>query len=390
MRQFASEKIKALPPSGIREFFAIADEMKDVISLALGEPDYITPRFIIDEGVQSLREGHTNYSSCPGNLVLREEIAKFLKEKYGMTYDPDGEIVVTVGASEAIDVVFRAMLDPGDEVICPEPCFVSYKPCIYIAGGVPVSLPLSDKNHFKLQASDLEKYITPKTKAIFVSYPSNPTGAVMTKEDWEPIVEVIKKHDLFVVTDEIYAELHYGAPHTSIASLPGMRERCVLISGFSKAFAMTGWRLGYMAGPKSIMEYARTVHEFAVMSAPTTAQIASVIAMRQGAQATEEMRLGYDHRRKYILARLTKMNIPCFEPLGAFYIFPDISQFGLDDLEFCRRFLQEEHVAIVPGSAFGAGGSGHVRIAYVCDIPVLEEAMDRLERFISKLPRRDK
>ncbi len=385
MRQFASKKIMALPPSGIREFFAIADSMDGIISLALGEPDYVTPEFIIDEGVKSLRGGHTYYSACPGNLVLREEIAKFLKEKYNLEYDPDGEIVVTVGASEAIDVVFRAMLDKGDEVICPEPCFVSYKPCVYIAGGVPVSLPLSDKDNFKLQASDLEKFITPHTKAIFVSYPSNPTGAIMTTEDWEPVVEVVKKHDLFVVTDEIYAELNYGAQHTSIASLPGMRDRTVLISGFSKAFAMTGWRLGYIAGPKSIMEYVRTVHEFAVMSAPTTAQIAAITAMKEGAEATEEMRLGYDHRRRYVVDRLKKMNIPCFEPLGAFYIFPDISKFGLDDLEFCRRFLREERVAIVPGSAFGAGGEGHVRIAYVCDIPVLEEAMNRLERFISKL-----
>ena len=385
MRDFICERIKTLKPSGIRKLFDIATKMPNVISLGIGEPDFDTPWHIREEGINALQKGKTFYTSNSGLEELRVEICDYIKRKYSIEYDPENEVVVTVGGSEAIDIALRAIIDPGDEIICPEPCFVSYQPCIIMSGGIPVPISLNAENNFKLTAEQLEEAVTTKTKALLISYPNNPTGAIMRREDLEPLVEVIIKHDLLVITDEIYCELTYNGEHVSIASLPNMRERTILINGFSKSYAMTGWRLGYALAPSYILQYMLKIHQFAIMSSPTMSQYAAVEALREGDKDILSMRSAYDQRRRYILNAFKEINLPCFEPYGAFYVFPDISEFGLGSEEFCQRFLEEENVAIVPGVAFGDCGDKFVRISYACSLNEIREAMKRLAQFIEKL-----
>ena len=388
MREALNSFIAGIPSSGIRKFFDIVSEMNDpdVISLGVGEPDFDTPWHVREEGIYSLIKGKTFYSPNAGLKSLRDEISAFMQRRYGLSYDPAHEIIVTVGGSEAIDLAFRAMLDPGDEVIVPEPSYVSYKPCAVLAGGVPRVLELREKDAFKLRPEDLERCINEKTKILLLCYPNNPTGAVMDREDLEPIAELVKKHDLFVVSDEIYSELNYtGRPHVSIATLPGMRERTIVINGFSKSYAMTGWRLGYTAGPRHIMDQMLKIHQYAIMCAPTTAQYAAVEALKNGDEDIEYMRREYDGRRRYLLKRFRDMGIDCFEALGAFYVFPDISAFGLSSEEFATRLLHEQKLAVVPGSAFGASGEGHLRISYAYSLKDLKRAVDRIEAFIKCL-----
>jgi aminotransferase len=385
LRDFVCNKIKGIKPSGIRKLFDIASEMPDALSLGVGEPDFETPWHIRDEGIYALQKGRTFYTGNAGLPELREAICGYVKKKYGLVYDPKSEVIVTVGGSEAIDLAFRATLNPGDEVVYPEPCFVSYAPCVLLADGVPVTIPLSSDTNFKLTAEKLESALTPKTKALLMSYPNNPTGAIMEKKDLEPIAEVVKKHDLLVITDEIYCELTYKGTHASIASLPGMQERTILINGFSKTYAMTGWRLGYALAPAEIMQYMVKIHQFGIMSAPTISQYAAIDAIRNSDQDIEQMRDSYDQRRRYLMAAFREMGLPCFEPFGAFYVFPNISEFGMTSEEFCTKLLQAEKVAVVPGSAFGDCGDKYVRISYAYSLDELREAMKRLARFIKKL-----
>lgn len=388
MRNPLNSFIENIPPSGIRKFFDIVTEMNDpeVISLGVGEPDFDTPWHIREEGIYSLTKGHTFYSPNAGLKNLRTEISRFIKRNYNMLYDPSDEIIVTVGGSEAIDLCFRAMLDPGDEVIIPEPCFVSYKPCAVLAGAVPVIIDLQEKNEFRLTPEELEEAITEKTKLVFISYPNNPTGAVMEKEDLEKISEVIIKHDLFVLSDEMYSSLNYSdKPFVSIASLPGMRERTIVINGFSKAYAMTGWRLGYAFGPENIIKQMLKIHQFAIMCAPTTAQYAGIEAMKNGDEDIVVMREEYDRRRRFLLARFKEIGLDCFEAKGAFYLFPCIKQFGLSSDEFAKRLLKEQKLAVVPGSAFGVSGEGFIRISYAYSLRDLKRAVERIEKFIESL-----
>lgn len=385
MRDFICDNIKKIKPSGIRRLFDIASEIPDVISLGVGEPDFETPWHIREEGMYALQKGRTFYTSNAGLPELREEIRKKTKEKYGLDYDPKNEMVVTIGGSEAIDIALRAIIDPGDEIVYPEPCFVSYQPCILLSYGVPVPIELDAGTEFRLTPEKLESAITKKTKALLISYPNNPTGAIMERKDLEKIAEIVRKHDLLVISDEIYSELSYKEPHFSIASLPGMRERTILINGFSKAYAMTGWRLGYALAPAGIMNYMIKIHQFAIMSAPTTSQYAAVAALRGGKRDIEVMRMSYDRRRRFLMDAFKKMELPCFEPYGAFYVFPDISEFGMTSEEFAAEFLKAENVAVVPGSAFGECGDKHVRISYAYSVETLKEAMKRLERFITGL-----
>ena len=388
MREALNSFIAGIPSSGIRKFFDIVSEMNDpeVISLGVGEPDFDTPWHVREEGIYSLTKGKTFYSPNAGLKSLRDEISAFMQRRYGLSYDPAHEIIVTVGGSEAIDLAFRAMLDPGDEVIVPEPSYVSYKPCAVLAGGVPRVLELREKDAFKLRPEDLERCINEKTKILLLCYPNNPTGAVMDREDLEPIAELVKKHDLFVVSDEIYSELNYtGRPHVSIATLLGMRERTIVINGFSKSYAMTGWRLGYTAGPRHIMDQMLKIHQYAIMCAPTTAQYAAVEALKNGDEDIEYMRREYDGRRRYLLKRFRDMGIGCFEAEGAFYVFPDISRFGLSSDEFAQRLLHEQKLAVVPGTAFGSSGEGHLRVSYAYSLNDLKRALDRIEAFVSGL-----
>ena len=388
MREALNSFIAGIPSSGIRKFFDIVSEMNDpeVISLGVGAPDFDTPWHVREEGIYSLTKGKTFYSPNAGLKSLRDEISAFMQRRYGLSYDPAHEIIVTVGGSEAIDLAFRAMLDPGDEVIVPEPSYVSYKPCAVLAGGVPRVLELREKDAFKLRPEDLERCINEKTKILLLCYPNNPTGAVMDREDLEPIAELVKKHDLFVVSDEIYSELNYtGRPHVSIATLPGMRERTIVINGFSKSYAMTGWRLGYTAGPRHIMDQMLKIHQYAIMCAPTTAQYAAVEALKNGDEDIEYMRREYDGRRRYLLKRFRDMGIGCFEAEGAFYVFPDISRFGLSSDEFAQRLLHEQKLAVVPGTAFGSSGEGHLRVSYAYSLNDLKRALDRIEAFVSGL-----
>lgn len=385
MRNPLNQKVTAIKPSGIRRFFDIANEIPGVISLGVGEPDFATPWVIRDEGIYTLQKGYTYYTANAGLMELRTEISSFLNRRYQLSYDPSTEVVVTVGGSEAIDLALRAMLDPGDEVIIPEPSYVSYLPCVQLADGVPVTIPLQEKNQFRLQPEELEAAITPKTKIVVLSYPNNPTGAIMEREDLEAIARVIIKHDLYVISDEIYSELSYQADHISIASLPGMRERTVLINGFSKSFAMTGWRLGFAGAPALIMQQMIKIHQFAIMAAPTASQYAGITALRDCGKNVEEMRESYNQRRRYLMRRVRELNLPCFEPYGAFYIFPNISEFGLSSEEFATRLVQEEKVAVVPGSAFGESGEGFIRISYAYSIEELKEAFSRVEQFINRL-----
>ncbi len=385
MRDFICDKIKKIKPSGIRRRFDIANEIPVVISLGVGEPDFDTPWHIREEGIYSLHKGRTFYTSNSGLIELREEIARFMKRKYGLSYDPKHEIVLTVGGSEAIDIALRAILNPGDEVIYPEPCFVSYEPCILLSDGVPVPIELTAETEFRLQPEQLEAAITPKTKALLISYPNNPTGAIMEREDLEKLVPIIIKHDLLVISDEIYSELSYRDRHVSIASLPGMLERTIVINGFSKSYAMTGWRLGFACGPAGIIEYMLKVHQFGIMSAPTMSQYAAISALKNGDRDICTMAESYNQRRRFLMEAFREMRLPCFEPFGAFYVFPDISEFGMGSEEFCTKLLEAENVAVVPGSAFGACGDKYVRISYAYSIEELKEAMARIARFIERL-----
>lgn len=385
MRNPLSDKIVSIEPSGIRKFFDIVNEMKDAISLGVGEPDFDTPWHIREEGIYSLERGRTFYTSNAGLKELKEEIAAYLDRRFDLPYDPGHEIVVTIGGSEAIDVAFRAMLNPGDEVLLPQPSYVSYEPCIVLADGVPVPIALREEDGFKLTKELLLGTITDKTKILVMPFPNNPTGAIMTKEDLEEIVDVIIEKDLFVISDEIYSELTYGSNHVSIASFPGMKERTIVINGFSKSYAMTGWRLGYACGPRVIMDQILKIHQYAIMCAPTTSQYAAVSALKKGDADVERMRTAYNQRRNYLMRRFDKMGLQCFEPFGAFYVFPSIKEFGLTSEEFATRLLQQEKVAVVPGIAFGTSGEGYVRISYAYSIEDLKEALERVEHFINRL-----
>ena len=385
MRNPLSDKIVSIEPSGIRKFFDIVNEMNDAISLGVGEPDFDTPWHIREEGIYSLERGRTFYTSNAGLKELKEEIAAYLDRRFDLPYDPGHEIVVTIGGSEAIDAAFRAMLNPGDEVLLPQPSYVSYEPCIVLADGVPVPIALREEDGFKLTKELLLGAITDKTKILVMPFPNNPTGAIMTKEDLEEIVDVIIEKDLFVISDEIYSELTYGSNHVSIASFPGMKERTIVINGFSKSYAMTGWRLGYACGPRVIMDQILKIHQYAIMCAPTTSQYAAVSALKKGDADVERMRTAYNQRRNYLMRRFDKMGLQCFEPFGAFYVFPSIKEFGLTSEEFATRLLQKEKVAVVPGTAFGTSGEGYVRISYAYSIEDLKEALERVEHFIAGL-----
>lgn len=385
MRNPLSRKIVEIQPSGIRKFFDVANEMEDAISLGVGEPDFDTPWRIREEGMFSLEKGRTFYTSNAGLKELRKEICNYLERKIHVKYDAVHETLVTVGGSEAIDVGLRCMLDPGDEVLIPQPSYVSYLPCTVMADGVPVIIPLQEKNEFKLTAEELEKYTTPKTKVLVLPFPNNPTGAIMTREDLEPIAKSVEEHDLYVMSDEIYSELTYKEEHVSIASLPGMRERTLVINGFSKGFAMTGWRLGYCCGPEVIISQMTKLHQFAIMCAPTNSQYAAVQGLRNCGDEVEEMRKSYNQRRRFLMHEFKKMGLECFEPFGAFYVFPSIKQFGMTSEEFATRLLNEEKVAVVPGTAFGECGEGFLRISYAYSLEDLKEAIGRLERFIGRL-----
>ena len=386
MRNPLSSTIVKIKPSGIRKFFDIASEMDDVISLGVGEPDFDTPWHIRDEGIYSLEKGKTSYTSNAGLKELKEEIAKFLDRHYELKYDPNKEIIVTVGGSEAIDIAMRAMLDPGDEVLIPQPSYVSYEPCCVLANGTPVIIELKAENEFRLTAEELEAAITPKTKLLVLPFPNNPTGAIMEKKDLEAIAAVIEKHDLYVLSDEIYSELTYAEEsHVSIASLPGMWERTILINGFSKSHSMTGWRLGYACGPEVILRQMLKIHQFAIMCAPTTSQYAAVEAMRNGDEDVAKMRDEYNIRRKYLIKRFREMGIDCFEALGAFYVFPCIKQFGMTSEEFATALLKQKKVCVVPGTAFGDSGEGFLRISYAYSLENLKMALDRMEEFVKEL-----
>ena len=385
MRNPLSKTIVEIKPSGIRKFFDIVSEMKDAISLGVGEPDFETPWHIRDEGIYSLERGRTFYTSNAGLLELREEISKYLKRRYDISYDAKTEMLVTVGGSEAIDIALRAMVDPGDEVLIPQPSYVSYEPCAVLAGAKPVIIELKHENQFRLTAQELEDAITDKTKILILPFPNNPTGAIMERQNLEAIAEVILKHDLFVLSDEIYAELCYTEKHVSIVNIDGMRERTILINGFSKSHAMTGWRLGYACGPKEIIEQMYKIHQFCIMCAPTTSQYAAIDALKNGDEDVQMMREAYNQRRRYLVHAFQEMKLECFEPFGAFYIFPCIREFGLTSDEFATRFLNEEKVAVVPGTAFGDCGEGFIRISYAYSLEKLKIAMEKLEHFINRL-----
>ena len=388
MRKYINSKLEGLAPSGIRRFFDIASEMEHVISLGVGEPDFDTPWKIREAGIYSIEQGRTIYTANAGLKSLREEISRYVRRKYDLTYDPQKEILVTVGGSEAIDVGLRSILEPGDEVLIPEPCFVCYAPCTVLAGGVPVPVPLSEKNEFKLTAEDIQTHVTDKTKVLIFPFPNNPTGAVMDRQDLEKVRQLIIDLDLFVISDEIYSELTYGTErHVSIASLQGMQERTLVINGFSKTFSMTGWRLGYAMGPADLIKQMTKMHQYAIMCAPTLSQYAAIEALRNADQEVEDMRTEYDHRRRLVLKLLKEMNVPCFEPKGAFYVFPNISRFGLTSEEFCQKLLYSKHVAVVPGTAFGDSGEGFVRISYAYSMQQLKEALSLMRAFTEELAR---
>lgn len=380
-----SKMVETIKPSGIRKFFDIVSEMKDAISLGVGEPDFDTPWHIRDEGIYALSKGKTFYTSNVGLKELREEICNYLKRTQKIQYNPLKEVIVTVGGSEAIDIGLRAIVNAGDEVIIPQPAYVSYEPCTILAGAKPVIINLKAENEFRLTAEELENAITDKTKVLILPFPNNPTGAIMEREDLEKIAEVIKKHDIYVMSDEIYSELTYKGEHVSIASIEGMQERTILINGFSKAYAMTGWRLGYACGPEAIIKQMTKIHQFAIMCAPTTSQYAAVEALRNGDDDVKMMRQAYNQRRRFLLNAFKEMNLECFEPFGAFYVFPCIKEFGMTSEEFATRFLEEEKVAAVPGNAFGESGEGYLRISYAYSLDNLKIAMERFKRFVDKL-----
>ncbi len=380
-----SKMVETIKPSGIRKFFDIVSEMKDAISLGVGEPDFDTPWHIRDEGIYALSKGKTFYTSNAGLKELREEICNYLKRTQNIQYNPLKEVIVTVGGSEAIDIGLRAIVNAEDEVIIPQPAYVSYEPCTILAGAKPVIINLKAENEFRLTAEELENAITDKTKVLILPFPNNPTGAIMEREDLEKIAKVIKKHDIYVMSDEIYSELTYKGEHVSIASIEGMQERTILINGFSKAYAMTGWRLGYACGPESIIKQMTKIHQFAIMCAPTTSQYAAVEALKNGEADVKMMRQAYNQRRRFLLNAFKEMNLECFEPFGAFYVFPCIKEFGMTSEEFATRFLEEEKVAAVPGNAFGESGEGYLRISYAYSLDNLKIAMERFKRFVDKL-----
>ncbi|MBO6257368.1 aminotransferase class I/II-fold pyridoxal phosphate-dependent enzyme [bacterium] len=385
MRNFLSDKVTQIQPSGIRKFFDIVSEMKDAISLGVGEPDFETPWHIRDEGIYAFEKGRTFYTSNSGLLPLRQEISKYIQRTQGVKYSPANEILVTVGGSEAIDIALRALLNDGDEVIIPQPSYVSYAPCSYLAGGENVIINLKAENEFRLTSEELENAITEKTKILILPYPNNPTGAIMEKSDLEKIAKIIIEHDIFVISDEIYSELTYKGQHVSIISLEGMKERTLLINGFSKSYAMTGWRLGYCCGPDWLIRQMTKIHQYAIMCAPTISQYAAVEALKNGDDDVKMMRESYNQRRRFLIDAFKKMGLECFEPYGAFYVFPCIKEFGMTSEEFATKFLQEEKVAAVPGTAFGDSGEGYLRISYAYSLEKLKIAMERLERFVNKL-----
>ncbi len=385
MRNVLSKKIVDIEPSGIRKFFDVVSEMPGAISLGVGEPDFDTPYVVREEGIYALEQGKTYYTANAGLKELREEISIYLNRKYGLYYESDKEIVVTVGGSEGIDLALRCMINPGDEVLIPQPCFVSYAPCAIMADATPVYINLKEENEFKLTKEELAASITDKTKILMLAYPSNPTGAIMTKEELEKLVPIIIEHDLYVISDEIYSELTYNNKHCSIASLPGMKERTIVINGFSKSFAMTGWRLGYACGPKNIMEQILKLHQFAIMCAPTNSQFAAVEALRNCDDDVDKMVEAYNQRRRFLIHQLKEIGIECFEPYGAFYIFPSIKKFGMSSEEFANRLLQEQKLAVIPGTAFGACGEGFVRISYAYSIENLKVGLDRIKKFIESI-----
>lgn len=384
MRNPLSKTVCDIKPSGIRKFFDIVSEMKDAISLGVGEPDFETPWHIREEGIYSLEKGRTVYTSNAGLRELKVEICNYLNRRYNLSYDFNTETIVTVGGSEAIDIALRAMVDLGDEVLVPEPSYVSYVPCVKLAGGTPVIIELKVENQFKLTKEQILNAITDKTKVLILPFPNNPTGAIMEYEDLEEIAQVVIEKDLFVISDEIYSELTYGREHVSIGSLPGMKERCIVINGFSKSYAMTGWRLGYAVGPKIIIEQMIKIHQFAIMCAPTTSQYAAVEALKNGDQDVAMMREAYDGRRKFLVHELNEMGLPCFEPFGAFYVFPCVKGLGMTSEEFATKLLQEEKVAVVPGTAFGECGEGFLRLSYAYSIENLKVALLRIKDFVKR------
>lgn len=385
MRNPLSKKVTEIKPSGIRKFFDLVSEMKDAISLGVGEPDFETPWHIRDEGIYAFERGRTFYTANAGLKDLRIEINNYLQRRQGLSYNPDNEIVVTVGGSEAIDIALRAMLNAGDEIIIPQPSYVSYEPCTVLADGVPVIINLKAENEFRLTAEELENTITDKTKVLILPFPNNPTGSIMEKEDLESIAKVIIKHDIFVISDEIYSELSYKNKHISIASIDGMKERTILINGFSKSYAMTGWRLGYACGNKDIIAQMTKIHQYAIMCAPTISQYAAVDALKNGDEDVEKMKKSYNQRRRFLMNAFKEMDLECFEPFGAFYVFPCIKEFGMTSEEFATRFLEEEKVAAIPGTAFGDSGEGYLRISYAYSLEKLKIAMDRLKNFVTRL-----
>lgn len=379
------KKVIAIKPSGIRKFFDLVSEMQDVISLGVGEPDFDTPWHIRDEGIYALEKGRTFYTSNSGLKALRQEISNYIKRTQNILYNPDNEIIVTVGGSEAIDIGIRALVNDGDEVIIPQPSYVSYEPCALLANAKPVIINLKAENEFRLTSDELLNAITEKTKIMILPFPNNPTGSIMDKDDLEKIAKVIIEKDIYVMSDEIYSELSYKDKHVSIASLPQMKERTILINGFSKAYAMTGWRLGYACAPKEIIKQMTKIHQYAIMCAPTTSQYAAVEALKNGDNDVAMMRQSYNQRRRFLLNAFKEMNLPCFEPFGAFYVFPCIKEFGMTSEEFATRLLQEEKVAAIPGNAFGDSGEGYLRISYAYSLDNLKKAMERLSRFVKKL-----
>jgi len=385
MEDMLSSKVKNTKPSGIRKFFDIVSEMKDAISLGVGEPDFVTPWAIREAGIYSLEKGNTHYTSNWGLMELRNEISNYLNRRFNLKYDPKSEIMVTVGGSEAIDACIRALIDDGDEVLIPEPSFVCYTPCTILAGGKPVPLVTTQENNFKLTPEVLKAAITPKTKLLVLPYPNNPTGAVMTREDLEKIADVIRDTNIMVLSDEIYSELSYGIEHCSIANLPGMRERTIIVNGFSKSYAMTGWRLGYAVGNSTIIGSMIKIHQFAIMSAPTTSQFAAIEALRSGDSEIERMKNEYNYRRRVMVDGFRKMGLECFEPEGAFYVFPCIKSTGMTSAEFCEKLLRAKKVAVIPGDAFGESGEGFIRASYCYSIKNIEEALRRIAEFLEEI-----
>ena len=384
MREFVSKTVKAIKPSGIRKFFDIAKTIEGCISLGVGEPDFPTPWHITEEGIYALEKGYTFYTANQGLLELRKQIAAFVERRYGASYSSD-EIIVTAGASEAVDVCVRSVVNPGEEVIVLEPGYVCYEPDVLLAGGVPKTIRLKAENEFRITPEELLEAVTDKTKAVILNYPNNPTGAIMGKEDLEKIAKVFMQRDILCISDEIYGELTYGSTHVSIASIPGMKERTLLINGFSKAYSMTGWRLGYIAGPEAIISQAKKIHQFSIMSAPTISQYAGIEALKNGDADIEMMREEYDRRRKFLLAEFKRLGLPCFEPRGAFYIFPDIRKYGMTSEEFCLDLMHKEKLVVVPGTAFGSSGEGFIRISYAYSLDALKEAIVRLERYLKSI-----